>query len=62
MNMLTTKEAAERLGITPRRVLAMIQAEQLPAEKFGRDYLIKEKDLKLVEDRRVGRPRKDGAQ
>jgi excisionase family DNA binding protein len=59
MNLLTTKEAAERLGITPRRVVAMIQAEQLPAEKFGRDYMIKEKDLKLVEDRKVGRPRKD---
>ena len=59
MNLLTTKEAAERLGITPRRVVAMIQAEQLPAEKFGRDYMIKEKDLKLVEVRKVGRPRKD---
>ena len=62
MNLLTTKEAAERLGITPRRVIAMIQAEQLPAEKFGRDYMIKEKDLKLVEDRKVGRPRKNGTQ
>jgi excisionase family DNA binding protein len=59
--MLTTKEAAERLGVTPRRVLAMIQAEQLPAEKFGRDYVIQEKNLKLVENRKVGRPRKDGA-
>jgi excisionase family DNA binding protein len=58
MNLLTTKEAAERLGITTRRVVAMIQAEQLPADKFGRDYMIKEKDLKLVEDRKVGRPPK----
>jgi len=24
--------------------------------KFGRDYMIKEKDLKLVENRKVGRP------
>jgi excisionase family DNA binding protein len=58
MNLLTTKEAAERLGITPRRVVAMIKAKQLPAEKFGRDYMIKAKDLKLVEDRKVGRPLK----
>jgi excisionase family DNA binding protein len=58
VNVLTTKEAAAKLGITPRRVLALIQAEKLPAEKKGRDYLIKEKDLKLVEGRRVGRPRK----
>ena len=58
MDYLTTKQAAERLGITPRRVQALIEAERLPAQKFGRDYMIKEKDLKLVEDRKVGRPRK----
>jgi len=28
----------------------------LPAEKFGRDLMIKEADLKLVEDRPIGRP------
>lgn len=60
MALLTTKEAAERLGVTPRRVTAMIQAEQLPAEKLGRDYLIQERDLKQVADRKVGRPRKNG--
>ena len=58
MNLLTTKEVAERLGVTPRRVVAMIQAGRLPADKFGRDYMIKEKDLKQVEDRKVGRPPK----
>jgi excisionase family DNA binding protein len=60
MALLTTKEAAELLGVTPRRVTAMIQSEQLPAEKFGRDYLIQERDLKQVADRKVGRPRKSG--
>jgi excisionase family DNA binding protein len=59
MTLLTTKQAATRLGVTTRRVVAMIQADQLPAEKFGRDYIIKEKDLKLVEGRKVGRPRKE---
>jgi excisionase family DNA binding protein len=58
MEFLTTKEAAERLGITPRRVQALIEAGRLPAQKFGRDYMIKEADLKLVEDRKVGRPKK----
>lgn len=58
MSLLTTREAAERLGITTRRVVAMILAGRLPAEKFGRDYAIKEKDLKLVEGRKVGRPPK----
>ncbi|HEX8141408.1 MAG TPA: helix-turn-helix domain-containing protein [Pyrinomonadaceae bacterium] len=59
MEFLTTKQVAEKLGITPRRVQALIEAERLPAEKIGRDYLIREKDLKLVEDRKVGRPKKD---
>jgi excisionase family DNA binding protein len=58
MEFLTTKQAAEKLGITPRRVQALIEAGKLPATKFGRDYSIKEKDLKLVEDRKVGRPKK----
>jgi excisionase family DNA binding protein len=58
MDYLTTKQAAERLGITPRRVQALIEAERLPAQKFGRDYMIREKDLKLVEERKAGRPRK----
>ena len=57
MKTLTTSEAAERLGITARRVRALIQAQQLPAEKKGRDYLINEKDLKLVKNRKPGRPR-----
>lgn len=54
---LTTLEAADSLGITARRVRALIQSGQLPAEKKGRDYLIAEKDLKLVKDRKPGRPK-----
>lgn len=56
MNLLTTKEAAERLGVTTVRVCAMITAGRLPAERFGRAYMIKESDLKLVADRKPGRP------
>ena len=58
MNLLTTKEASARLKVSVRRVHALIQAERLPAQKYGRDYLINEKDLKLVENRKPGRPRK----
>lgn len=58
MNLLTTKQAAERLGVTVQRVHALINAERLPAEKVGRDYLIKESALKLVAVRKVGRPAK----
>jgi excisionase family DNA binding protein len=60
MTLLTTKEVAERLKVSVRRVHALIQDERLPAQKFGRDYLIDEKDLKLVENRKPGRPRKSG--
>lgn len=57
-NMLTTKEAAARLGITAGRVRQMVLSGQLPAQKFGRDLVIAESDLSLVEDRKPGRPPK----
>lgn len=55
---LTTKEAAEKLGVTPQRVRTLIRAGRLPAKKFGRDLVIHEEDLKLVKDRKPGRPKK----
>jgi len=58
MDLLTTKEAAERLGVTVTRVQQMITAGRLPAEKMGRDYFIKIDDLVSVEDRKPGRPPK----
>ena len=57
--LLSTNEVAEKLGVTSIRVRAMIRNDQLPAQKIGRDYVIKESDLKLVEDRKPGRPPKD---
>lgn len=58
--LLTTLEAADKLGVTPGRVRQMIVDGQLPATKMGRDNFIKESDLKLVENRKVGRPPKSG--
>ena len=59
MNLLSTPEAAERLGVTIARVQQLIWDGSLPAQKVGRDYVIKESDLKLVKDRNpVGRPPK----
>jgi excisionase family DNA binding protein len=58
METLTTKEAAARLGVTVPRIHALIKAGRLPAEKRGRDVFIKESDLKLVENRKPGRPSK----
>ena len=57
MKLLTTKEVAERLGVTVQRVHALLRTGRLPAEKMGRDYFIREDDLKLVQNRRPGRPR-----
>jgi excisionase family DNA binding protein len=59
--MLTTPEVAERLGVTTRRVLALIQSGRLPSRQFGRDHLIKESDLALVKNRPMGRPKSSPA-
>jgi excisionase family DNA binding protein len=55
---LTTTEAAEKLGKTVRHIQWLITEERLPAERVGRDYLIREEDLKLVEGLKRGRPPK----
>ena len=54
--VITTKEAAERLKISVRRVQALIAAGRLPAEKIGNTFAIRESDLKLVNGRKNGRP------
>ncbi len=54
--MLTTPEVATRLKVSTRRVLALIQDGRLPSTQYGRDHLIKESDLKLVAERKPGRP------
>lgn len=58
MKTLTVTDTATRLGISSRRVLALISSGRLPAEKLGPIYTVKESDLKLVEDRKPGRPPK----
>jgi hypothetical protein len=39
-------------------VQELISTQRLPAQQFGRTYVVNEEDLKLVENRKVGRPRK----
>lgn len=58
MKVLTTKEVAERLGVTDTRVRAMIVAGRLPAQNFGRAYMVQEADLVLVANRKPGNPGK----
>jgi excisionase family DNA binding protein len=56
--MLTTPEAAFRLGVSPERVRQLINVGRLPSKQYGRDHLIRESDLALVAVRKVGRPSK----
>lgn len=60
--LLTTQEAAIKLGVTAGRVRQMIVDGQLPATKMGRDNFIRESDLKLVPRRKPGRPPKSDKQ
>lgn len=53
---LTTSQVAEKLGVSLRRVQALIADGRLPSMQIGREHLIKESDIKLVENRTVGRP------
>lgn len=54
MDAIGTKEAADRLGISPSRVLHLINGGRLPAYKIGYTWAIIPKDLELVRDRKPG--------
>jgi excisionase family DNA binding protein len=62
MSLISTIEAAARLGIHQTRVQVLIREGRLPAQKVGRAYVINEHDLKLVADRQTGRPPKAKAE
>jgi len=62
MPLITTNDAADRLQISRRRVLALIADGRLPAQKMGRDFLIEADDLRLVANRPTGRPKKGKAE
>ena len=58
MGLISTSEAAEKLGVHITRVQVLIREGRLPAQKIGGTYVVDEDDLKLVKDRKPGRPRK----
>lgn len=60
MTILSTAEAAEKLNLSTVRIRQLITGGRLPAKKVGRDYIIDEENLKLVMERRNGRPSKSG--
>jgi len=55
MKILTTPEVAKKLGVSVSRVQALIAEHRLPAQKIGRDFMVREEDLILVSARQVGR-------
>jgi excisionase family DNA binding protein len=58
-----TSAAAQALGVSVRRVQAMIKQGTLRAEKVGRDWLIDEVEIERARQqaRPPGRPRKKDA-
>jgi excisionase family DNA binding protein len=57
-NLIPVSKAAALLGLTPRRVQALIALGKLPAQRIGRDYLIDPADIPSLQRRPPGRPKK----
>ena len=56
--LITTTQAADRLGLTVRAVQKMIEAGRLTAQKMGRDYFIEPDALHNIPRQIQGRPPK----
>jgi excisionase family DNA binding protein len=57
--LFTTTQAAESLGVTQNRVLALISGGRLKADKIGMQWLIQPSALAAVRVRKTGRPKKE---
>lgn len=55
--LLTTREAADRLGVSISRIHQLIQEKRLKAREFGPVYIINSSDLDAVKINKTGRPR-----
>lgn len=63
MKLITTAEAAKNLNISRPRIYQLINEGKLVAEKYGRDFLIRESDLRNVKVYgKPGRPRSKPAE
>jgi excisionase family DNA binding protein len=56
---ISTEEAAAELGISRRRIAAMILNKQIPTRRIGRSLYVYQADLDAVRIRKPGRPRKN---
>lgn len=57
MTPLTVAQAAERKGVTSRRIRALCESGRLPAQKVGRDWLIDPRALERLKPGKPGRPK-----
>jgi citrate synthase len=60
--MLTTKQAADRLGLKPQSVIAFIKRGKIAGRKVGRDWIISVEEVERYANApkaRGGRPKKE---
>ena len=62
-SLLTTQQAATKLGVNDSRVRQLIRAGELKAQQFGRAYLLETEEVKKLvgkigNEGKVGRPPK----
>lgn len=59
MKLIGSKDAAEKLGVSDRRIRAMIKEGKIKAVNVGGGYVIEESELKNVQIHgKAGRPKK----
>jgi hypothetical protein len=60
MPVIGTDDAAKRLGVSVRRLTAMIRSEIVEAQKIGRTWVLEEREIERVAQlsRPRGRPKK----
>jgi excisionase family DNA binding protein len=54
---ITTTEAAAILGVTRRHVWHLIKIGELPAERWGRDFILSNKVVRKYKPKPPGRPK-----
>lgn len=57
MTLLTTKQIADRIGVTPSRVRQIAQSRGIVGVKFGQTTVYRESSLPKFKRRPRGRPR-----
>jgi excisionase family DNA binding protein len=53
--LLTTAEVAQRLGLSPRTVRWACSTGRMQADRYGRDWLVDEREIAWYELRHLGR-------